>query len=174
MKAKDIICDSKKETKPVFPYGVDTALPVAGTFKADIKAGEMTLNEVEFIVVKRDGPSLLGRKTSQKLGVLKLGNSVNSLHTTIDFVKAFPECFEGFGKLKDYQLNIPIDSSVQPVIQNLRSVPYHLRERLSQKLEELEKLDIIEKVDELSKWVSPIVIVPSPERYTGVCGHESG
>ena len=62
--------------------------------------------------------------------------------------------------MKDYKLKIPIDDSVQPVVQPVRRVPYHLRNKLSKKLDELESLDIIEKVDGPSEWMSPVVCVP--------------
>lgn len=50
--------------------------------------------------------------------------------------------------------------NIKPVVQPLRRVPYGLRERLNIDIDYLEKLDIIEKVDSPSKWVSPIVVVP--------------
>ncbi|XP_053392140.1 uncharacterized protein LOC128554851 [Mercenaria mercenaria] len=49
----------------------------------------------------------------------------------------------------------------------LRRVPYGLREKLGKEFHvhrhNLEKLDIIEKVDSPSKWVSPVVVVPKKE-----------
>ena len=45
----------------------------------------------------------------------------------------------------------------------MRRVPFYLREKnLENKLDELEKFDIIEKVNEPSRWVSPVVAVPKP------------
>ena len=58
----------------------------------------------------------------------------------------FPGCCEGIGKLKDSQLKVPIDPEIPPVAQPIRRVPYHLRDKLSTKLDELVELDIIEKV----------------------------
>ena len=43
-----------------------------------------------------------------------------------------------------------------------RRIPFHVRKKVEKKLEELEKLDIIEKVEGPAEWVSPIVIVPKP------------
>ena len=63
---------------------------------------------------------------------------------------------------RDFQLKIPIDPEVQAVVQPIRRVPYHLRDKLSDKLDELVKLDIIEKVSGPSLWVSPVVVVPKP------------
>ena len=49
----------------------------------------------------------------------------------------FQGCCEGIGKLKDFQLKIPIDAEVQPVAQPIRRVPYHLQDKLTNKLKEL-------------------------------------
>ena len=60
----------------------------------------------------------------------------------------FPECFEGLGKLKDFQLKIAIDEHVKPVVHPLGRIPSHLRDKVEQKLQELVSYDIIEKVEE--------------------------
>ena len=51
---------------------------------------------------------------------------------------------------------------MQAIAQPIRRVPYHLRDKLSDKLDELVKLDIIGKVSGPSSWVSPAVVVPKP------------
>ena len=59
-------------------------------------------------------------------------------------------------------MKIPIDAEVQPVAQPIIRVPYHLRDKLTNKLKELVELEIIEKVSGPSSWVSPVVVVPKP------------
>ncbi|CAC5385616.1 unnamed protein product [Mytilus coruscus] len=81
----------------------------------------------------------------------------------------FQKCFEGIGKLKNFQLKITIDESVKPVIQPIRRVPFHLREKLDKKLEELQGFDIIEKVDGPSTWVSPVVVIPKKNSEIRLC-----
>ena len=77
------------------------------------------------------------------------------------FFEKFPGCCEGIGKVKDFQ--------VQPVAQPIRKVPYHLRDKLSTKLDELVELDIIEKMSGPSSWVSPVVVVPKPSGDIRLC-----
>ena len=48
------------------------------------------------------------------------------------------------------------------VAQPIRRVPYHLRDKLSDEIDDFVKLDIIEKVSGPSLWVSPVVVVPKP------------
>ena len=41
-------------------------------------------------------------------------------------------------------------------------IPFSLREKVESKLEELERMDVIEKVESPSQWVSPVIVVPKP------------
>lgn len=59
----------------------------------------------------------------------------------------FPNVFQGLGKLKGYQLKLHIDESVRPVAQPLRIIPFSRREKVTGKLEDLLKLDVIENVE---------------------------
>ena len=63
-------------------------------------------------------------------------------------------------KLKDFELTLHIDKSVQTLVQPSRKTPHNLRQNLLEKLIELEENDIIEKVEGPTTCVSPLVIVP--------------
>ena len=67
--------------------------------------------------------------------------------------------FKGVGKLKDYQLKIHIDPKVKPISQKARRLPFSIRDKVKKKLDELEKLDIIERVEGPSAWISPAVVI---------------
>ena len=80
------------------------------------------LSGVEFVVIENEAHALLGRETAISLGVLKLEAHVNSLEVSTDGAKGeasmfetFSGCCEGIGKLKDFQLKVPIDPEVPPV-----------------------------------------------------------
>lgn len=132
----------------------------------DNSFNDKILENIEFILIEGEGQTLVGRKTATQLGILQLGSNiiaiVSKVHgmTKEQIVKKLPECFTEFGKLKDFQLEIPIDESVKPVVQTLRRIPFDLGDQLESKLDELEKLDIIEKTTGPTLWVSPIVVVP--------------
>ena len=87
----------------------------------------------------------MGRKTAMELGVLRLGLGVNTVNTP-DIDEKYKACFEGVGKLTDYQVKIHVNKEVNPVAQHPRRVPFSLREKVERKLHELEQMDIIEKV----------------------------
>ena len=73
------------------------------------------------------------------------------------------------GKLKDYQLELNIDPTVQPVVQNSRPTPLHYRSKVEAKLKQLEDQDIIEHVTGPTPWVSPLVIVDKPNGDGRLC-----
>ena len=172
LKCASIECKCGDTVKTIFSYGSTKPLKTAGTFYSTVEFGGNCLENVEFIVIEGKGKSLLGRDTATKLGLLKLGPEVNTINTTTytdTILKKYSTCFEGLGKLENFQLKIPIDQNVDPIIQPVRRVPYNLREKLSQKLDELERLDIIEKVNEPSEWISPVVVVPKPGDDIRLC-----
>ncbi|XP_068674632.1 uncharacterized protein [Montipora foliosa] len=154
---------------------VDMTYPKGWT-GSSFSVPSFSLDEVEFVVIESEGHALLGRETAIALGVLKLGAQINSLQLSTDgenkepnILDKFPGCCEGIGKLKDCQLKIPIDAEAQPVAQPVSRVPYHLRDKLTNKLKGLVELDIIEKVSGPSSWVSPVVVVPKPTGDIRLC-----
>ena len=90
----------------------------------------------------------------------------SSLEALLDSNK---DVFEDVGKLKDFQLHIHVDPQVTPVAQPPRRLPFHVRKRVEDKLEELENLDIIEAVDGPTPWVSPLVVVPKANGEVRIC-----
>ena len=94
-----------------------------------------------------------------ELDLLRLEPQVNVVSTP-DIVDKYKACFEGVGKLTDYQVKVHVNKEVNPVAQHPRRVPFSLREKVERKLHELEQMDIIEKVKGPTPWVSPIVVVP--------------
>ncbi|CAC5412905.1 unnamed protein product [Mytilus coruscus] len=143
------------------------------SFITSVSVGDKNV-DAEFFVVEEKGQALLGKTTAVSLGILKIQNPSESVNSVNDDRKAiikqkFQKCFEGVGKLKNFQLKIPIDESVEPVIQPIRRVPFHLHEKLDKKLEELQGFDIIEKVEGLSTWVSPVVVIPKKNSEIRLC-----
>ncbi|PFX25919.1 Retrovirus-related Pol polyprotein from transposon opus [Stylophora pistillata] len=86
-----------------------------------------------------------------------------------DIVEEFKDCFTGVGKLKGYELKLHIKENVAPVVQPLRRPPFNLRDKIEKKLDELENMDITEKVNSPSQWYSPVVVVPKPNGEVRLC-----
>jgi glutaredoxin-related protein len=81
----------------------------------------------------------------------------------------YESLFSGIGTLKDKVIKLHVDKSVKPVRQPHRRIPYHIRMKVEDELEKLERLDIIERVDGPTPWVSPIVAVPKKDGSIRIC-----
>lgn len=107
-----------------------------------------------FYVIKDGSQPLLGKKTAEQLGILKIKIPTGTVVAIneIKIKKAFP-------KIKGIIVHLPVKENVRPVQTPLRRLPIALSETVRLKLNELEDQDIIEKVDEPSKWISALVPV---------------
>lgn len=137
-------------------YGSDKPLKLAGKFTAEIEAGDNS-TEAVFYVVKDGKQCLLGDETAKKLKVLKIGFNIGTIQSTT------------FPKMKGILIEIPVDLNVKPVQQPYRRVPFALEDKIAEKLRYLLEQDIIERVDQPSAWVSPIVPVVKDSGEIRLC-----
>ncbi|CAK1595187.1 unnamed protein product [Parnassius mnemosyne] len=138
---------TKKPNKILLAYGSSIPLDVKGSFETEIKTNGKT-DPCSIYVIKNGSRNLLGKDSAIRLGVLKVGVSIN--HVDQELSKQFP-------KFKGILVEIPINKSIKPVIQPYRRIPIPIEENIKRKIKELLDADIIEEVDEPSSWVSPIV-----------------
>ena len=165
MKQSKVKCLSKEklspQDRPTYPYMSKTPLEVVGKFEAEIYCpanGNSTIGEV--VVIRGEDKTLLGRKTSIRLGILRIGPEEPAYHIKQQEVEAsFQDIMQCVGLLKDYKLKIHVDPNVKPIAQPVRRLPFSLRMKVEEKLKELNQLDIIEEVKNgtPTKWVSPLV-----------------
>ena len=174
----------RKPKSKVFSYGTATPLPVLGVFSADVTVGS-TSCPADFHVVDTDTCNLLSYTTAKQLKLINL----NTDHVTCNIQSApermmqktekttghenvfsqYTSLFDGIGKIKDVQIKLHIDPDVLPKQQKHRRIPFHTRKDVEKELQRLEDLDIIEKIDGPTPWVSPIVVVPKPSGAVRIC-----
>ena len=105
-----------------------------------------------------------------RIGPIHSVNSVEVETTDQDIRDKCKELFNGVGLLKGYELKLNVDTSVKPVAQLVRRIPFGVREKVEKKLDELLACGIIEEVPEgLTSWVSPLVVVPKPDGDVRIC-----
>lgn len=137
-------------------YAQQDCLKVALMFDAEIiiNDGVEQLKSIGRFYIVHGGPQpLLGKETAKHLGVLRVG--LPSQHEPIRQVIAL----QRFPSVRGIKIHIPVDKSIEPVAQRLRRLPFSSLFRVEDKLNELLSKDIIERVMEPSRWVSPIVVV---------------
>ena len=125
---------------------------------------------VKFFVVNTEQTPILGFKTSNDLHFIEMVMNVNSSmresmtanSTAKDMVRKFPKVFQGLGCMKK-PYHIQLDPNATPVVSTLKSQPVALRDQLKECLDEMEKDDVIEKVDQPTDWVNSVVVVEKPK-----------
>ena len=157
-----------KTNKKIFAYACEKPLEVLGKFSTTVVLSNGNSCSTYFYVVAGKGMPILGKNTALKLSVLQLGlqSKVQSLKTETqdhcskleEYKGKYPAVFKGIGKLKDYELKLRIRTDVQPVAQPARRIPYQLRKKLDEKMKIWVQDGIIEKVNDATPWVSPLVL----------------
>ncbi|XP_046748852.1 uncharacterized protein K02A2.6-like [Diprion similis] len=171
LKKRGIRCKSYQTARTLYAYGSDSPLKLMGAFKAEIGTRNGSTIQTEIIVLDGKGEALLGKETAVQLGVLQIGTNINTIEEPDipNFEEEFKKGFQGVGKLKDYQLEIPINKEIRPVAQPVRRMPYNLREAQESIINELLENDIIERVEGPTPWVSPVQLVPKKGKGWRMC-----
>ncbi|KAI8514170.1 hypothetical protein Bbelb_084940 [Branchiostoma belcheri] len=148
------------------PYG-GGKLPVKGKFQTVLESGsKITVADIYVIEGKKANSNLLSYPTAVDLMLVEFKHSVNAIKAdkAQQLEHEYRDVFNnGIGKLKNTQIKLHVDETVSPVRQPHRRIPFHMRKQVENELKELEKQDIIERVDGPTPWVSPIVVVPKPK-----------
>lgn len=124
------------------------------------------------LVVKEEGPALLGRNWLEEIKInwpriKQLTTHDKRLEEILQ--KHAPLFGEGLGTLQGTKARIHVDPTATPMFHKARPVPYALREKIEQDLERLEKAGTIEPV-QYSEWATPIVPVMKNDGTVRVCG----
>ena len=162
----------KPTSMKLYPYGSSVELPIRGRISAVTKS-KAAETRATFYVSDVGNNSLSGYDTAKESGLIKIAPaavstdpsaSTESNHMTTGLIQEeYADLFTGVGKLKNDQIELHVEKSFKPAIQPHRRVPFHLRKKLEEEMEALEKADIIEKVEGPTTWVSPVVVASKPK-----------
>lgn len=148
-------------TRQVFPYGKTRPLDIERAVCLEFTSSLASVWTKAYVLAKSEGrcEPVIGSKTVKSLGILRVGESRKAAED--DVVRQIAEGINvrkiKIGKLKKFQLKLPCDSSVTPIVQPLRRTPFALWKPLKERTDELLKDDIIERVSGATRWVSNIV-----------------
>ena len=162
--------------RKVYAYASQEPLMLSGKCMLNIGVPHtQTSFKTEFFVMLGYADTLLGRSSSEELGVLKVGVSVNACESRNSTDKKaalktkYAKVFTGLGKLKKFQLKLHVDESVTPIAQAMRRIPFSRKQKVIDKLEELEALDVIEKLNGPTSWINPLVAVEKSNGDVRIC-----
>ena len=143
-------------------------------------------HELNFVIVYQEVTSLLGLKSSQGMGLVKICvpgvstpvnnivavpkiESVVSEDVTKDPVLSpFADVFQGIGCLPG-EYNIQLNKDVIPVVHPPRRVPVPKKEAMKTELDKMVADKIIIPVTEPTDWVSSVLAVPKKDGSVHIC-----
>ena len=145
-------------------------LIVRGEMRAHVKDGQHTL-ELSLLVVKGNGPRLLGRDWLEHLKLdwtLIHHVQASSLDTVLSkHAQVFGDVL---GMLKDHHVSIVVDPAVPPRYCKARFVPYSMKTLVEKELVRLEREGVIEPV-QYAEWAAPIVpVLKADKKSVRICG----
>ena len=145
-------------------------LSVRGSMLARVKHGKHEA-QLTLLVVRGEGPSLLGRDWLQQLQLDWY--QVHQVHASSleEVLERHAEVFkEGLGTLKGHEITIHVDQNVTPRYCKARSVPYSMRALVDKQLDHLVSQGVIEPI-QYAEWAAPIVpVLKSDKQSVRICG----
>ena len=147
--------------QPYKPYGPErSTIPVLGVFKTTLSYNSLCC-PAAIHVIKGKAECLLGHASARELRIAVI-NTLSEQTPKWNPLHTHPTLFNGIGQLKDFEVTLHLDNTVKPSAIPHRRVPFHLRAKVEDKIQELISLDIIEPAEGPTPWVSPIVTPPKP------------
>ncbi|XP_033731758.1 uncharacterized protein K02A2.6-like [Pecten maximus] len=127
-----------------------------------------------FTVSPENVKPILGRKSCETLGLIKLVLAVEQEHKNIEPLDKstveteYSDLFTGLGCLPD-KVKIELKSDAEPVVEACRKIPFALHDQLKVELDYMEKINVIQKIDKPVEWVNSLVVVHKPNGKLRVC-----
>jgi hypothetical protein len=118
--------------------------------------------EVEFYVEHKHNKTVIGLRININEQFMTCQNNYKN------FIHKYEDVFKGIGKMnKPYHFELK--ENVKPIISPIRNVPFALRDNFKKCLDELEKNEIIKKVEGCSEWVNSYVLVKKEDGSLRIC-----
>jgi hypothetical protein len=154
----------------LYSYNNHKPIDVIGQFYTRVLLKGI-FHKVCFVVVKGSAGNLISYQTSVEMGIVNEIKQIQTDDQKLNKWKSkYPEVFvDKVGKFKNDQVKLHIDKTVQPVKGKLRTVPFHLREKVENEIKKMLENDLIEPVNGPTPWVSPIVVVAKNENKIRIC-----
>ena len=130
--------------------------------------------DLELVVVSGDGPCLMGRDWLQvihldwsSIAVVSQGASTRAVQAVLD---NFQDVFTGgLGTIYPFKATLFVFKDAKPRFHRARPVPFALKSRVEEALDQLETDGVLEKVTH-SDWAAPIVTGSKRDDSIRVCG----
>lgn len=155
------------------PYGSHPKKCV-GEFVGTVQFEEQVVNTTFYILDSRV-ETLISGPVSEALGIISFNESAGVRRAgectpeavmdeaKQDLLNKFPKLFKGLGKLKGHKVKLHVDESVKPVKEPPRPVPFHLKGKMEQEIDKLEKQGVIEEHQGPTSFISNLHLTPKDD-----------
>ena len=124
--------------------------------------GKERLIKVTASVVEGARANLLGKREIKELGIVKLVGRIN-------VEASFPELYGELGTLpEEFQIKLK-EGAVPFAIHVPRRLPIGLRAATERELERMERMGVIERVEEYREWCAGMVVAPKTNGDVRIC-----
>jgi len=168
----DSTCEHMKPTTIILEaYGGQKIKPLGSANLLCEHKGERGV--FPFLILNENYTSILGIETCIKLKLIQKIETIENCTVLThmdkkDFLKKHIDSFTGIGKYKiPYKLRLRDD--YKAVMNAPRRIPLKLRKPFLDTLEQLESMDIIEKVNKPVEWLNNIVIIEKKLGSLRIC-----
>ena len=141
-----------RQNKLILKGASGNNLKVIGYINAHMQYKNRKILQPVYLIKGLSSP-LLSKEASVKLGIVKLIDTIDAL-----------------GELKNmsHRINI-LESAIPSAIYTARIIPIPLRKLVEVELDRMLKVGVIERVDEHTPWISPMVVIKKPNGKIRIC-----
>ncbi|MEW8341158.1 MAG: reverse transcriptase family protein [Candidatus Thiodiazotropha taylori] len=145
-------------------------IEIVGQCQVPVKYGTAEQKILPLIIVKGNGPSLLGRNWLQELQLNWTEIFLLKTDTLSSLKSEFKDVFQKNSMpIQGFKAHITMKENAKPVFHKARSVPYALKETVEKELKKQKAEGIMYPV-KTSQWATPLVVVPKPDSSVRLCG----
>nr|XP_003708371.1 PREDICTED: uncharacterized protein K02A2.6-like [Megachile rotundata] len=132
--------------------------------------------KLNIYIIEGGKNTLIGREWIRQLHLNLWNSNVNSIQNYTseqlfhNLLSKYSKVFQpNLGRVAGIQVRLKLKEGAQPTYMRARTVPFAIRTKIEQELDDLEKQDIITKVDR-SEWATPIVPIVKADGSIRICG----
>ncbi|KAK2713618.1 hypothetical protein QYM36_009479 [Artemia franciscana] len=149
-----------------------SAIPYAGISYLTCQYKEGKTQSHAFYIVRSNTTPIVGRKTCKDLELIMLILNIKKEDRTTSacskLVNEYKDILKGIGNLEN-KCEIHLKENSVPTVYPARKVPLAMKQKLTDELDRLEALNIIEKISEAPDWVNTMVIVKKKDESARLC-----
>ena len=156
---KNEVIDQSKTINLIAFGGNRVVTKGSTTFKCKIDEKH---HNVQFHIVDKSVKTLLGLKDIVKLQLMQFSEAVHAVEE--ELLQEYNDVFDDTIEKLPVTYQIKLNPDVKPVVMPPRQLPIAIQDRVKKELDDMERKEIIAKVERPTEWVSAVVAAKKKDR----------